>query len=204
MGPLKRLKSDSHCNIKFSTNPFKCLGIYIGHDKNRCEELNWQGKMTKIEELLKAWSKRKLTLFGKAIVINTLAIPKIIYNCAVLSVPEHIIVKVEKMVSHFLWYGKNRINCNCVISSIENGGLNIVDIRSKIKSLKAGWIIWWTKNAIWSPIAESYVNKIGGNFKLFLQMNVARVSELPPLSDLPKCYQDIWLSFYECEAKISN
>ena len=134
--------------------------------------------------------------------INTLATPKIMYNCLLLSVPEYVIVKVEQLVSHFLWYGKSRINRNCVIASTENGGLNIMDIRSKIKSLKAGWIIRWMKNAIWSPLAESYLNKIGGNFKLFLQMNVSRVSDLPLLNAIPKCYQDIWLSFYESKPEV--
>ena len=50
--------------------------------------------------------QKKLTLFGKVIVINTLAIPKITYNCSLLPVPEHVIVKIEDLLSHFCGMGK--------------------------------------------------------------------------------------------------
>ena len=47
-------------------------------------------------------------------------------------VPERIVVKIEKMISHFIWHGKKRINRNCAINSVENGGLNLMDVRLEI------------------------------------------------------------------------
>ena len=43
-----------------------------------------------------------------------------------------------------------------MINSIENGGVNIVDVRSKISSLKAAWIIKWLEKLIWSVIASEF------------------------------------------------
>ena len=61
-------------------------------------------------------------------VINALVVPKVIYNCMLLPVPEPTIAKSEKMTSKFLWHGRDCICHNCIVNDIENGGLNIVDI----------------------------------------------------------------------------
>ena len=138
LGPLKHSNIKSYNNIEFKDSPIKCLGIYIGHDKERWEESNWDSKIHKMESILKLWEKRNLTIFGKVTIVNTLCLPKVMYNCMLLVVPERVVVKIERMISHFIWHGKNRINRNCVTNSVENGGLNLVDVRLKIKSLKAG------------------------------------------------------------------
>ena len=39
LGPLKHSSIKSCNNIEFKDSPIKCLGIYIGHDKEKCEEL---------------------------------------------------------------------------------------------------------------------------------------------------------------------
>ena len=169
---MKHSSIKSCNNIEFKDSPIKCLGIYIGHDKEKCEELNWDSKIHKMENILKLWGKRNLTIFGKVTIVNTLCLPKVMYNCMLLVVPERVVVKIEKMISHFIWRGKNRINRNCVINSVENGGLNLVDVRLKIKSFKAGWINRWMKNPLWALIAESFLKAIGVNFNLLLRMNI--------------------------------
>ena len=48
LGPLK---NNPQCveGITFSSNPIKCLGIYIGTDKENCNTLNWNKKIAKLE-----------------------------------------------------------------------------------------------------------------------------------------------------------
>lgn len=196
LGPLKELNIKTFCNVKFSDKPIKYLGIYIGHNKDECSRLNWDTKLSKIEEIIKMWGKRNLTLFGKTTVINVLCIPKIIYNCMLLPVPEVIIAKIEKMISQFLWHRRNRINRNCIINDIENGGLNIVDIRTKISSLKAGWVNRWLNDPPWTTVANTYLEKIGCNFQLLLSMNIKNINDLPVLKLLPSFYQEVWLAYY--------
>ena len=95
-----------------------------------------------------------------------------------LPVPEAIIQNIEKMISQFMWKGRNRINRNCLINSVENGGLNLVDVQSKIKSLEAGWVNRWLNEPQRAPIAESFLTNIGGSLQLFLKMNVHAVKDL--------------------------
>ena len=52
--------------IKWPTTPIKCLGIYVGHNKDECDRLNWTNKITKLKHVLEIWKcRRNLTLFGK-------------------------------------------------------------------------------------------------------------------------------------------
>ena len=64
---LGRLKGtfDNIDGIKVNTSSIKCLGIYIGHDKEECYNKNWMKVYGNIEKLFESWKKRKLTIFGK-------------------------------------------------------------------------------------------------------------------------------------------
>ena len=84
--------------IQFVTCPIKCLGIYIGTDFKECEKQNWSKKITSIEQMLIKWSSRTLTIYGKATVINCLAIPKLIYIMSLLPVPQYVIDKLKKII----------------------------------------------------------------------------------------------------------
>ena len=116
-------------NIKFGTEPVKCLGIYIGTDSKKCENENWDKKITNIEQMLIKWNSRKLTLFGKATVINSLVIPKLIYNISMLAVPEGIIQKIDKIIFQYLWGKSHKVRRKTVIGKHDQGGLNITDIK---------------------------------------------------------------------------
>ena len=102
LGPLKHLQLDSYAGVKICHVSLKCIGINIAHDKQMCEDLNWIDKIKQFENLLQCWSKRHLMLFGKSLIVNVLAISKLIYNFTILTVPEYIIVKIEK--NYFKFY----------------------------------------------------------------------------------------------------
>ena len=73
LGPLKgRYKKIE--GVTVNETCVKTLGIYIGHDKKICYENNWTNTVNDIQKLFESWKKRKLTIFGKVCVINTLAI----------------------------------------------------------------------------------------------------------------------------------
>ena len=46
-----------------------------------------------IETLFESWKKRKLTLFGKCSVINSLALAKLIYTASILESPVNEFIK---------------------------------------------------------------------------------------------------------------
>ena len=135
IGSLRNSLLKTYSGICLSNECLKCLGIYVGNNKEKCMELNWNDKIRKMKNILKIWEKRPLTIFGKVVLVNTLCLSKIINNCLLLPVPENIIKCVHSIIMQFLFKNRQRINRKCLINSIENGGIGVVDIRSKIMAL---------------------------------------------------------------------
>ena len=140
LGPLKGNNHILFEGIKFSNGPLRCLGIYISTDKDMCEKKNWENKLHEINNILSIWSSRYLNLFGKAVTINNLIIPKLIYNMTVLPVPSYVIQRLEDLFYKFLWGKTHKIVKSVVIAKCENGGLNLTDMNVKHCALKSSWI----------------------------------------------------------------
>jgi hypothetical protein len=58
----------------------------------------------------------------------------------VLCVPTEIVKAIDKCIYDFVWNKTDRIKCKTMINELENGGLKMIDVESKIQSLKAAWI----------------------------------------------------------------
>ena len=120
----------------------KYLGVYIGHNRKQCYTKNWKRKTgkEKIQNNIEQWKKRHLTLFGKILVIKTLAISILTHPMTILSTPDDVLKEIEKIIFKFLWKANDRIKRKTLTGQKENGGLGMTDIYSKNKALKASWI----------------------------------------------------------------
>ena len=140
LGKLKNRNVNTH-GVKINTTCLKTLGVYIGHDKELCYRNNWIRCISDMEKLFESWKTRNLTLFGKCCVVNTLAISKLVYVASILKLPDQKEIKyINKLIFSFLWSNKDRIKRNTMIGTIEQGGIGIVDIESKLKAIKASWV----------------------------------------------------------------
>jgi exonuclease III len=118
-----------------------CLGIYITNDLQTISEVNFKEKMQKIQDLLKLWAFRKLTLKGKVQIVNTLILPQVLYPCSVIHMPAKYIDMYNKVIMDFIWDNKPaKVKYKTMINKIEEGGLKLQDLECKIKSLKFKWI----------------------------------------------------------------
>ena len=196
LGNLKQHGYRVYNNIIFTGNPIKCLGIYIGHKKEKCYKLNWERKLLAVQKCLEQWNKRRLTLFGKVHVIKTYAISKIVYQASVLVVPENVKEKLKSIVFEYLWGKRDKVKRSNVIKDIDKGGLGMLDINCYLESLKSIWITrLLSPNGKWSDVFQYYVCKIGLPADYLLKCNVRSVNEFPLLEVLPPFYQAIFLAF---------
>ena len=123
-------------NVQWTTDPVKYLGIYVGKDKRKQEKINWDNKLIKIQSIMNMWKMRNLTVYGKIVIIKSLVISQIVYAATVIHVPEMLARKLEKMIYTFLWGSKReKIKRTVCINSAEEGGLNMIDLQSKLRSL---------------------------------------------------------------------
>ena len=68
----------------------RCLGIFVRHDKERNENLNWLDKIDKIHQLILSWSKRDLSIYGKVQIINSFAVAQLVNVASLVSIPSEL------------------------------------------------------------------------------------------------------------------
>lgn len=65
LGSLKD-RYNNISGIDVTNDVVRCLGIYIGHNKNQCYELNWLHSFQNMEKLFESWKKKKINYIWKS------------------------------------------------------------------------------------------------------------------------------------------
>ena len=133
-------------NLNWTDGSIYILGLHICKIEVENIKYNFKPRIKMIRAIFNMWKQRNLYLKGKVIVINSLAASLLVYPCTALDTPENII---KEIFCEFLWNGKvNKIARHIMIKQIEQGGLKLIDMTSKIKSLK---MKWFNKRTINNP-----------------------------------------------------
>ena len=106
---FSKAKSFLLCGLKpvdLTNSTMQILGLHFSYNETLKNENKLSDTITKIENLLRVWRQRQLTLEGKITIFKTLAISKIVYNAYLSSVPESVIKALKKIQKDFLWNGK--------------------------------------------------------------------------------------------------
>ena len=197
LGPYKS-NPELYEGITFTKAAVRCLGLYLGHDKEGCYRENWLSKINRMENSLHVWKSRKLTLRGKILIIKTIALSQLIYSFTVLHVPTDIQKVIEKCIYDFIWNKKDRIKRKTMINDLENGGLKMVDVESKIKSLKSSWIPRLMNSERTASVLQTYLKNDCLSLEMLLNGNIYQKSMLDSLA-ITEFYKDCITSFNSCK-----
>ena len=124
-------------------NKFEILGIHFDMNKlNEITELNIQRKIGEIQKLIRIWSSRNLTPYGKVTIIKSLFNSKITHMLLSLPSPSLFCFKdLNNLFSNFLWCGKPpKWRKEILEGEIYHGGLKLPNLPLFDKSLKLGWL----------------------------------------------------------------
>ena len=83
--------------IDLTEDAIKILVIYISYNKKLEQEKNFSSLIVKIQNNLKLWKLRNLTIEGRIVIFNLLAILKIIHLDLVTEIPTSIINLLNKI-----------------------------------------------------------------------------------------------------------
>jgi len=176
----------------------KCLGIYVGYYKEENMQRNWIDKITKVENIIKAWEKRNLSLFGKIQILKTFAISQFILPASLLIVPDGIVKQINSIMYKFLWGNRDKVNRLRVTQHLERGGLNMLDLNTLFMSLKA---IWVNKLLVCNPNQHNWA-QIPCNYfipfricNLNLCFNFDNDIHFPELNQLCSFYRDVFTNY---------
>jgi len=175
----------------------RCLGIFVGHSEHLNIIKNWRDKIDKTNSILHKWKTRNLSLFGKVQVIKSLAISQFVLPATLLLIPPDILKDIETLLYRFLWGGKDKVSRIKVVQSLNQGGLNMTDVRALFKSFKAAWI---PKLLSADPNIHGWSQLPNIYFKHFIAcknnliFNFDNTIEFHDLKYFPNFYRDI----FEC------
>ena len=141
-----RDRAEEPVAINWTSSKIKVLGIFIGNIG--VEEANWLPRIEAVRNCLKSWRHRALSLKGKTLVLNVLALSKIWYVGSLVVMPPWTKLQLDKLVYDFLWSGKpDLVSREVIVQTRERGGLALVAIEKKIQAL----IVQWVKRFKCSP-----------------------------------------------------
>ena len=133
--------TDNFAGLDWSTQYIHTLGITISGNEGDHYNLNFKKRLNVLKNLLNSWKCRRLSIKGKITVINTLALPPLLYVASVIHVPHCVITQVKKLLIDFIWDGGSpKIAYDTLTQDIKDGGLKLIDIESKMKALKVSWV----------------------------------------------------------------
>ena len=189
-------------DLKWPREPVTALGTAFSYDSDKCEVKNFHDKATKIQKMFNLWSQRDLSLYGKITIAKTLGLSKMIFSSACLPTPPHIVLKVDKMVSAFVWNNKPaKIKRESMIGPKEEGGLDLPDYDSIKKSLSVAWVKRMIEGCDqdWMAIPSFYLNQVGGTFIFECNYEVS----LLDLEGLPEFYINVLRAWSEVKNECS-
>ncbi len=198
LGPLKNTMQH-YRGIVFTNEAIRCLGVYMGHDKNMCYQLNWSKKLEKIKLILERWKNRNLTIFGKNLIIKSLAVSQLIHTMSIIHTPPEILREVEKTIFNFLWNSHDRIKRKTLIGPKDSGGIEMLDIYCKDFALKAGWARRLHYKNCNSDFVNMILNKVGLNCEYLLKCSVTDRSYLANMLNLSDFWVNVFASILECK-----
>jgi len=162
--------------IKWKCDVIETLGVKIPlYDRSNIFDMNYDPKITAIENTIKSWASRNLSLRGKVTVIKSLLLSKLQYLVSVLGKPDQSVVRrIDKLVFKFLWNGSEKLKRKVVINNREEGGLEVPDFECICKCAMVRWVQRYvhSEEGSWKKIVDHTLRKVGG--KLVFDCNIKK------------------------------
>ena len=118
---------------------FSALGIsFDGQNIKEVSELNYSQKIEKVRNLIKIWSKRNMTIFGRLTLIKCFLLSQFVYLINPLPSPsKKLIIQINGLLYKFLWGGgREKLKRELIGLPKEKGGIEMINFEDFILGLK--------------------------------------------------------------------
>ena len=127
--------------VNIASEAIRTLGIYNSYDTDLVEKLNFLDNLKPLNDVIRTWEPRGLSLGGKILVFKTLAVSKLLYVCTFKNPSTQIIESLNSIQKKFIWSKKRpKIKHSTLTADYKDGGYKDIDIETKISSLKVKWV----------------------------------------------------------------
>lgn len=130
----------------------KYLGDMIGNDVK--EEERFEKNTGKMEKIGYRWDREKVTVYGRALISNTLMVPVILYKGRVNGMTMKLKKQITKIVKDFVWRDVQPLQWKLALRPIDKGGIGVKDpicivdatriklIKDMIEKNTQPWVKW--------------------------------------------------------------
>jgi hypothetical protein len=201
---LKLLPSEIEKKVNLHNEGIKILGVYFSNNQEFMKVNNFDNVFERFKATLNVWRQRHLTLYGKAVIIRSLAISKLGYVLSILCAPLHYVKQVKNEIANFIWNGKKpKIKYSTLINDFDQGGIRLPDLETIIKANRVRWALKIRnskKDAYWMSICRKIFESVGG--LQYLNENLDHTALFDQIKNIPKFYKEIIQAWSEI-SKIS-
>ena len=155
-------RNDQPIKLQWSSSLLPCLGLVIGPDISL--EDNWDKRIASLSKVFDLWQQRCLSLHGKSVVANMLALSGLWYAGSVLPTNSSIVKRINAALFKFIWSGKRElVSRRSMYLGKSDGGFSVVDVESKVMALHIQWVkrFFLTPNK-WAAFFNFFINRSFG------------------------------------------
>ena len=106
----------------------KILGIVFG--SVNVDRDNWEPRLSKLDQCVSRWKNRSLSLIDKVLILNILGFSKLIFVSAILSPPQWVCDRINRIIWPFLWGSRiETVARKSLVCTETNGGLGLREFR---------------------------------------------------------------------------
>lgn len=105
------------------------------------KEENRRPRITAVEKCLNSWRGSSLSYYGKALIVNALALSRIWYVASLIPVPDWVSSELNTFVFSSFWSGKrDLVATDVAYHSTCQGGFGVLSVRYKAQARLAQWV----------------------------------------------------------------
>ena len=143
LGSLKGVL-EAVCDLKsinLTTDTINISSVHFSYNSTLKVQNNFLDTVKSIQQALRFWNRRILSLEGKIIIFKALAIYKIVDLVFLTVIPNSLKEELQRIQKTFIWHSSRpKISHKTLCNNFENGGLKHLEISSKIISLQYSWL----------------------------------------------------------------
>ena len=180
--------------VNIKTNAIRALGVFNSYDTDLEQKLNFLDNLKCLNDVLRLWEFRGLTLAGRILIFKSLALSKLLYACTMKVPSKFIIDQLNTLQKNFIWNNKRpKIKHSTLIADYKEGGYKDVDIENKIAALKTKWVTRLIDKNFhpWKIIPNLLLSDTGGVDVIFHQNLQVSKQCIAQIKQFPKFYQDL-------------
>uniref|UniRef100_A0A671TSK6 Reverse transcriptase domain-containing protein n=1 Tax=Sparus aurata TaxID=8175 RepID=A0A671TSK6_SPAAU len=169
----KRISAEA-LPFRLAHNSFRYLGINISHSLSSLHTNNFMKLVVEVRSDLARWDSLPLSLMGRinSVKMNILARFLFLFQCFPIFLSKSFIQMLDKMISKFIWAGKNpRARQTTLQRGKSDGGLALPNLL----------FYYWAANLPLSPICSNHLfppSNADSAFTLWRERGLVRFSDL--------------------------